>query len=351
MNKWNVTSKLFLCSAASLLVVTSAFAISPQPCEPKCEICCETPALGPMAFAYPKDVGLSCPTDFYVFGEFLLMQAQEGGLEYTVKGGSSNLHNIEGQGSNHHNWNWNPGFRVGIGGYACHDHWNLDMRWTYFRVKDTATSKTSLSPLFLDVSGGSADDFGYQKWKAKFNTLDLRFGKPYYISRNVIWHPYIGIRGAWIDQDIYMCFVRSNHEHHIEASNDFSGLGILAGLQSEWILGAGWKMIGTASGSLLLGRFDLSQDSSTEPSRYYNVHHEFYQTAPNFELGLAFQWGTYLNCKNSYLSIQVGYEFQYWLHQNHLIKFTKGVNYSGVRNVSPDYLSLSGFHFCIAFDF
>jgi hypothetical protein len=356
MKLWKISmSKALLFSFVALLAATSALAIPPEPCEPVCEVCCEKPAPAPMAFAYPKDVGLSCPTDFYIFGEFLLMQAQEGGLEYAVKGGSSNINNIEGQGSNHHNWNWNPGFRVGIGGYSCHDHWNLDARWTYFRVKDTASSKGTLHPLFLDVSPATAG-YAAQKWKAKINALDFRFGKPYYISRNVIWHPYFGLRGAWIDQDIDISYTNgSANEYHVDASNDFWGFGIRGGLESEWILGAGWRVIGTASGSLLFGRFDVSQDSSGLPSndsgKVYNIHHEFYQTAPNFELGLALNWGTFFDCKRYYVNFQVGYEFQYWLVQNNLNKFTYGTDYSGVRHTYSDYLSLSGFTFRVAFDF
>jgi len=350
MKTWKLSmGTAILFSFAALLFASSTYAIPTQPCDVQPVVCCEKPAPGPMAFAYPKDVGLSCPSDFYIFGEFLLMQAQEGGLEYAVTGDGDSLHRVQGHGSNHHDWNWNPGFRVGIGGYATHDHWNLDARWTYFRVKDTASSSGTVHPLFLRPTGITYD-YGSERWKAKFNTLDLRFGKPYYISRNVIWNPYFGFRGAWIDQDIHIWYKNGQAEIEVFASNDFWGIGLRTGLESEWIIGAGWKVIGTASASLLFGRFDISQDTSGPLAYPYNLHHEFYEVVPNFELGLAINWGTHFCSNRYYVNMQVGYEFQYWLAQNRMMKFST-ISYDSVDKTVSDYLSLNGFSFRLAFDF
>jgi len=339
---------VMLFSMAALLFASSAFAIPAEPCDVQPQVCCEKPNPGPMAFAYPKDVGLSCPTDFTIFGEFLLMQAQEGGLEYGVSGFLNNAYRIQGQGTNHHDWNWNPGFRIGIGGYSPHDNWNLDARWTYLRIKDTASSGRGLYPLYLGAFGVPFS-YGSEKWKTHFNTLDLSFGKPYYISRSVIWHPYFCLSGAWLDQDIHITYKVADFHANVYASNDFWGIGLRAGLESEWIIGAGWKFIGTASSSLLFGRFDFSQEATSNFDLSYNIHHELYEISPNFELGLALNWGTHFSSNRYYLNMQVGYEFHYWLQQNHMVKFTTSYD-SGDYTVS-NYFSLNGLAFRLEFDF
>ena len=79
MNKKNLLSKV-LFSLAAVLFASTAIAIPKDPCAPK-DVCCEEPAPGPFAFAYPKDVGLSCPRDFYIHGEFMWMKPTEEGLE------------------------------------------------------------------------------------------------------------------------------------------------------------------------------------------------------------------------------------------------------------------------------
>ena len=65
----------------TLLLTSISFAIPKGPCNKKEKVCWEEPTPGPFAFSYPKDMNLSCPQDFYVKGEFLLMQVKEEGLD------------------------------------------------------------------------------------------------------------------------------------------------------------------------------------------------------------------------------------------------------------------------------
>ena len=69
----NLSNKLFVALVATLLAATTAYAIPKGPCDKPKDVCCEEPAPGPFAFNYPKDVGLSCPRDFYLYADFLIM--------------------------------------------------------------------------------------------------------------------------------------------------------------------------------------------------------------------------------------------------------------------------------------
>ena len=76
-----INKKLFV--LIGILVSCLTFAIPKEPCEKPMDVCCEE-AVGPFAFSYPKDVGLSCPRNFYLHGEFLWMKPSEEGLEYAI---------------------------------------------------------------------------------------------------------------------------------------------------------------------------------------------------------------------------------------------------------------------------
>ena len=162
--KKNKLSKLLLTAAALLVVATSGFTIPKGPCDKDRDVCCEKPAPGPFAFSYPKDLSLACPSNFYVKGEFLLMQVKEEGLEYAMSqktvaagAGDSNIFpitdgDIQGYSTGSHNWDWTCGVRAGIGFYLNHDAWNIDATWTYLRINNDSGKTASggvLLPFFL----------------------------------------------------------------------------------------------------------------------------------------------------------------------------------------------------------
>jgi hypothetical protein len=225
---------------AALLFATSSYAIPKDPCHTPKDVCCEEPS-DPYAFNYAKDVGLSCPNDFYVYGDLLVMQAKEDGLEYAVlqtrpadtvnipetplKGGE-----VFGFSSSSHDWDWNLGFRVGVGYYVKRDAWNVDLAWTHFHIKDTSSVRSAGNEHFVCFWTRSDDDVDVLKsssirWKGKYNTLDLRFGKPYHVSRYFVFDPHIGLRFGWIDQDflVRQTFVSSPNPApgEMTSHNDF----------------------------------------------------------------------------------------------------------------------------------
>ena len=136
--------KIFLTLA--LLFVSISFAIPKGPCNKKEKICCEEIEPGPFAFSYPKDMNLSCPQDFYVKGEFLLMQVKEEGLEYAMTQNTTPKFDdnafpltggdIQGYSEGHRNWDWTCGCRASMGFYLNYNAWNVEVNWTYIRINN-----------------------------------------------------------------------------------------------------------------------------------------------------------------------------------------------------------------------
>jgi hypothetical protein len=379
MEKKNKISKVLLTAAALLVVAISGFSIPKGPCDRK-EVCCEEPEPGPFAFSYPKDMNLSCPRDFYVYGQFLLMQVKEEGLDYAMTQNTTSTNNnsfpltggdIQGYSTGHHNWDWTYGCRVGLGFYLNHDAWNIEAEWTYMRINNDSgknVSGGSLLPFWLppNIIIDETCIASSARWTGNINTLDLKLGKPYHISRYVIFNPYFGLRMAWIEQDYtsrnggdFTVNTDTDEDLVVTNKNDFWGVGPRAGIDTEWHFGAGWYLFGKASASLLYSHFDVHQDLIFNTDTFYQLKHDFYTNSPNMEIILGLCW-SHLFSKNKYMvSLKAAYEMHQWWEQNRLRRFfdkdiivdTDAAAPSSNDEVARGDLKVNGFSFAIQFDF
>ena len=371
-NKWNFSvSKVLMSSIAALLAASGAYAIPPDPCNPPKQVCCEKPAPGPFAFAYEKDLGISCPTNFYAEAALLLMQPKEEGLEYAIENSSSTntgifpLHDgdIDGYSTSNHHWDWNLGFRAGIGFTINHDAWNIDLKWTYLRLKDDTSDSIrgtgALIPLWLPPNvtvnqGVSAS----MRWSGDLNAFDLRLGKAFHVSRYLIMNPYFGIRAGWIDQRFTMRhfgnFLYGNYtttDPEMDAENDFWGVGTRIGFDSEWLLNGGWKLFANAAAAILYGKFDVKQQLALV-STQIDLHHEFYTHVPTLDLEIGIAWGIPFAEDKYYFDLALAYEFHEWFDQNRMRRFldSSGAIASNMAVPNGD-LSFSGLSFKVGIDF
>jgi hypothetical protein len=376
----NALFRILVGSVASILT-TGAYAIPKGPCDKPADVCCDEPKPGPFAFAYPKDVNLACPADFYVNASFLIMQAKEDGLEFAIRDSDAaglpiSHGEVLGISHNDSDYGYNPGVRVGMGFYMNHDAWTIDLDWTWLNITESQSYSTPsgvLIPLWLppyaqDATGTFSPIGGPDStwkgisaiWNAHYNTLDAKLGKPYHISRSVIFKPHFGLRAGWIDQHFSVHHGGSFDNPHsslngvvAHGQNDFWGIGARAGLDSEWVVGKGWQLFGNIAGSMLFGKFDIEQNLSLNGSgdihNYgFDLDYDYYQNVPNMELQLGIAWNKYFN-KNKYrIGVAAAYEFHEWFDQFNMRKFF-GYTYSSTQfqwqndSVSRGNLTLNGF--------
>lgn len=348
--KWNNEFSRVIASAVAVLVATSTLnAIPRDPCDPPAPpVCCEEPKPGPFAFAYPYDVDLNCPKDFYFNVSGLLMQAKQDGMEFGLadstgqippsSAGTINHGRMEGFSSGNHDWDFQPGMRVGAGFYLDHDAWNLDFTWTWLNITDykhanEVTGGGSIIPLLALGVGTPANMVGGRSsatWGTSYNTFDIKLAKPYYVSRYFIVSPHFGVRGGWIDQHFSVDYAGSNADglgadrNIFHSDNDFWGVGVRTGLESSWILGKGWSLFGNVAASMLAGKFEVDQSYTVSTTQGYNIDHDYYQNVPNFELALGVEWGKFFNKKRNHIGIKAGYEFHEWWDQLNIRKFFSG---------------------------
>ena len=344
--KWNMTFNGVLASSvAAVLATTGLNAIPRDPCEPPPPpVCCEEPRPGPFAFAYPFDMDLNCPRDFYLRVDGLAFQAKEDGLEFAIRDTSTVAAStpitggeVIGFSSDDNDYDYNPGIRVAFGFFLDHDAWNLDFAWTWLNLTNYSrehigTSLGALLPLQALGIGTPLVNIGEtasSRWDAHYNTIDVKLAKPYYVSRYLVLSPHFGARGGWIDQHIgvdYSGQTSAPNRTIAKAENDFWGIGARAGLDSDWILGKGWCLFGQVAASMLFGKFEIDQSYNLPGSAAdgYTIDYDFYQNVPNFEMALGIGWGKYFNKKRNHVSVRVAYEFQEWWDQLNIRKFHSG---------------------------
>jgi hypothetical protein len=370
-------------TAFALLCASSAFAIPVGPCgdegccgQRRAE-CCE-PAPGPMAFAYPKDIGLACPSDFYVYGEFLYFQAEEDGLEYGISYTPCVPHQsnaaldfpitngeVQGFSNGTHSWHWNPGFRIGLGFYLNHDAWMVEGAWTHVNITNHVTASLNGAAIFVPLwmmsnpayAGG--EPVGSARWKADFNTIDLQLAKPSHISRYLIAKPHFGIRFAYIDQFYnaqYSGCWRQVDGAEYNGSNDFWGIGARAGFDTEWILGCGAGVYGNVAASILYGKFDVSQtwlggEGNPTNSMANDLEETLYTDVTNLDIQVGVFWGMFFCDMRYHVMARLGWEMQYWWDQNRMRRWQDPLSPLYNDTVSRGDFKLNGLVFRLQFDF
>lgn len=324
-------------------------------------------------FSYPKDLDLCDPYDFFFHVEGLAFQAMETGTSFLISnkaavGTSLTNASIGGFSGEDNNWGYNFGTRIGAGGIINHDAWNVDATWTWLNMTDsqkfTASSPGALIPLWFPgvsatITSAASGARASGTWQCIMNVLDTAMGKAYHVSRKVVFNPHFGLRFAWLNHHYGAHYsgtgIVSDPNNIFHAKNDFWGVGARFGVDTDWMLGYGFKLFANASTSILSGKFKINEKftlPSSVPAINVNLTDDFHMNVPNLEISLGADWGTYLDCNRYYLCFRAGYEFQVWWDQFNVRKISGGAIDGSFQNdaVSRGTLSLNGFTLRVQLD-
>ena len=242
--------------------------------------------------------GISCT------GSPLIWKVSEDGLEYAITGSYDIVSttsvvsgatvpvfyrlNLENGRTRHPQFHWDWGFRVGLEYDMPFDGWGLFSSWTSLdqHAHDTVTRGGDPNPghfsgLLGDPTSGAGDfispfwaaqlfsspglvNVAKVHWDLQLNLVDLVLGREFFVSRGLALKPFIGMRSGWIHQTYNMSFIAFNfptdpsaisRQIFIHMKNNFWGIGVRAGLDTQWFLGKGLSVFGNAAFSFLNGRF------------------------------------------------------------------------------------------------
>lgn len=340
----------------------------PQPCPPT-QMCpqppnpCCPPWPVPVlnaAYNYPARMTTRCPWDIFVDVSFIYWQPLQENMELGID--ATTVSSTLGTGSVlNMDFEYKPGFKVGLGGNLDYDNWDLYGEYTWFHNSQTTTA-TAANTLYptrgapakistATYAGGTAS----QKWKLHMDIADLFLGRSHYVGTKLIFHPNFGMRGAWIRQ--YLDTTYSNTSRSVvESINNKSqcwAVGPRVGLDTNWMLGYGFRLFGNAEGDILYTNY--TRDSFNEypldganPFHVTNSHIHTLRTHLDLEFG--FGWGTYWDCNNWHTDVALGYEFQVFFDQNMNRNFVSSVT-QAQSNLPNGNLYLQGLTATFRLDF
>ncbi len=249
-------------------------------------------------------------------------------------------------------FDWDPGFRVGVGYNMHHDQWDTQFTYTWFQseAKDHASNGVTSGFLATRLSLFEPFNKGKIKFNLHYNIFDWDLGRSFFVSKGLAFRPFIGVKAGWIHQKIHAkwetpAILFSASE---DVKNNFRGGGPKGGVEGKWILGDVnrhvFSLMGTFAGAYLWGNWTLRDNfidvlgtTTSIPMGNRNFG------ALMFQALMGFGWDFNFDRNRSHFGLKVSYEIQDWL--NHFQVFT---NTSGTDNFD---LILQGLTLDLRFDF
>ena len=309
--------------------------------------------------------------------DWLYWKANETGLSYALNQDLFRISNLVSMGSGnvaHPKFDWQSGFRVGIGYTGQKDLWDISIAWTWNEGKgsDAQHSNNKNAPTILPVfihPNVYNDESIVACMEAQddilihLNLIDLDLSKTCTISKWFSLYPHMGVRSTWIHQVYnvdYQNLYDSEKElvlktYHTHMTDKFWGLGPKIGLGSDFILGAGFSLVSDLSISLLYGVFEVthseqfainSHSAGTILAESNNFHGESLCT----DLSLGLRWDRWFFNQRIGLALQAGWEHHMFLSQNQLMHFVDGQNWGSFAQNQGD-LSFQGWTASLRFFF
>ncbi|MBS0620065.1 MAG: hypothetical protein JSS61_01215 [Verrucomicrobia bacterium] len=254
---------------------------------------------------------------------------------------------------------WGPGARIGFGGNMEYDEWDIYLNWTWFETtaRRTKHAKTDSELLVLwghpDIAAATGATKAGGKWSMDLNVLDLELGRAFWVGRYFSIRPFIGARGAWIDQSFrvkYDLATSPEMFQHSKAHSDFEGGGIRAGADLRLALFGGWSFYGLASGSMLYGHFDCDYRCKAGGVSIGRTTDGFHQPATSAQLALGVRWDVYLHKDRYHFGLFAGWEQNMWFGMNKMNRYFGQLQNGLLQQMNSD-LSLQGGTFGVRFDF
>lgn len=264
-------------------------------------------------------------------------------------------------------WNW--GFRVGLGYDFKHDNWDLDLTYTYFgsnarwdksmgqngfytqtRGSQMIFSGAGYAPVATQVQASGS--FVYQR-------LDLLLGRDYFVSSKLAVNPHFGLKSAWIENNESVeygggAFTSPNGQQGFSGNNAKAidnckswGIGPAMGLSSSWYIHGGLSVGMNVDGALVYTSYKTHHKnffSVPSEDTLIDVTSNYHLFIPMVDLFLGLKWETYFNKDKNYFDIALGWETQMWWDQ--IQRFGQNPASSGLSGAGGTYtgrdLSMQG---------
>lgn len=333
------------CFFSSLVLITSIFSVPsgcPEiklpriPCEP-----CQTEIIPPpciCAYNTPARFDARGCFGISVWGSYLYWTAKldgsELGISTAVRPDVGTNIPIQGGKIVDFDCQYKSGFKVGVSLLYDFDHWELEVEYlnyhnTFVKDKEAFICPKWLSPRI--VAFQSRAPIGAEaSWKVGYDQFNILFARNYYVGKKLTLKPAFGIEAIFLKQDLNIDYLfpiqigpgllDRNYisENHINANC----WGTKAGIESNWIFGQTFRVVGALAGSIVYTDYDVSTNQFLKrlpdllPTQ---VDDDICTLRPHFEMRFGLAYGDYFCCDRFFVDIGAFYEFHVLWNQNMFI--------------------------------
>lgn len=249
---------------------------------------------------------------------------------------------------------YEPGFKVGLGVDFNTDGFSLYGEYTWLYANET-TSVSLISPSRIIPSWLSPTTLGEgatnatNHWIFHFNMADLTLRRVSMLGMKLAFVPFVGGRLVFIDQTLNADYIV---DQGVLANPRFTDvvsitkaegwfLGPRMGLDGNWFVGRGVKVIGNFDFAILYGHFKTKHSETNETTSpgvpAVSSHDTVTGFHPNFDFSFGLGWEGDVNQKKQHLDFCVQYDWLFFLESNFLAAVA---NRTGIVNVCLNGLTL-----------
>ncbi len=291
--------------------------------------------------------------DVFIAGSYIYWETRERGLELGVPISTPNdILNVD--------FEYKSGFKVKFGFSAGRDNWTVNFEYLRFHpnIKTSFNRPNNASNILSywrpDRVNPTATSIS-SDLKIDLDFIDFEIGRSNYVGKSLIFKPFAGLRGGWLDQTYKVTLNTISLEIPTVASSDSWLIGPRIGIDTNWFISKVFKIFGNFASSLVYQNFDkirLEESNSTNPSALVrNFKNKQYFLTPMADVLLGIGWGSYFANNNANFDLTLGYEIKYIWNQNTMATLVSIIDNLVRTPEKPDNLMFHGLTAALRFDF
>jgi len=184
-------------------------------------------------------------------------------------------------------------------------------------------------------------------------------GREFFVSKYLTLRPHFGMRLDWIRQTNRGYYQNQTNSSQInfDKKDQWYGIGLAGGVDSQWDLGKGWSLFGNIAGAILYGLHNMDIDETNSPAQsnsaggvYADVDESYRISHPILDVQGGIRWDNMFDHDRLHLGVQIGWEHHIYFSQNQFPVFPDASN-PGLMVSNQGDLALQGWTFSARFDF
>ena len=287
-----------------------------------------------------------CCTSWFLKISILYWNAKVNGTDFAYSTSNSNgQFPINGR-LKEMEFNWDWGLKAALGYNLPHDGWDLFLGYTWFDTHGSKRLAAARNNAVIPDQGNSSitnPPDGYFTYctraKSQFdfvlNSLDLEMGRYYYVSEHFALRPQFGAKAAWIKLEQTIRFTGGTpgaadlptgldvNTVRVKGRNELFGLGLRAGVYTNWHICNNFSIFGNVTAALLYGNFDVIHKNDYSRLKCLNtikLSDKFHAFIPNLEFQLGVQFDKYCNEDKNHVRAQINLDTQYFWRVNQMLR-------------------------------